>query len=211
MATLLDYALTNVADVKETLGIASSVTTYDNLITRKINQATEMIEGYCNRRFKATDYTEYYDGQGIDQLALRQRPVNSVTSVSYRTTSLNDNDFDTLTTDMYFIDNNAGILEAVSSYWGNYDRWKVVYNAGYTTIPADLAEACATLAAYLYSNDASSNAGITQKKEGTRELHYGNSKVQYGTDAASANNLITQLGLQVTLDRYSEKTINGLR
>lgn len=211
MATLLDYALTTVADVKETLGIASSVTTYDNLITRKINQATEMIEGYCGRRFKAADYTEYYDGSGIDQLLLRNRPINTLTSLGYRNTSQNDDDFSAVNSDDFYIDNNAGVLEALSSFWGRYDRWKVVYNAGYTTIPSDLAEACASLAAYLYSNDGSQVAGVTQKKEGTREIHYGNSKVQWGSDPISANNIITQLGLQVTLDRYADFPISGER
>lgn len=211
MADLLSYALTSLSDVKETLGIASSVTTYDNLIKRKINQATEMIEGYCGRRFAATDYVEYYDGQVIDQLVLRQRPVNTVTALSYRNTTRNEDTFTAVDPEWYFTDNNAGIIEAIVSFWGGYDRWRVVYNAGYTTIPSDLAEACATLAAYLYSNDASQIAGVTSKKEGTREIQYGNSKVQWGTDGASANNVITQLGLQVTLDRYSEKFINGLR
>lgn len=209
MAELLSYALTSVADVKETLGISG--TTYDNLITRKINQATEMIEGYCNRRFKATDYTEYYDGNGLDQLLLRNRPINSLTSLGARSTSLNQDDFNTIDADDYFIDNQAGVLEAISSFWGRYDRWKVVYNAGWTTIPSDVAEAAATLAAYLFTSDASQVAGVASKKEGTREIHYGNSKVQFGSDPASANNLITQLGLQVTLDRYAEPVISGQR
>lgn len=209
MATLLSYALTTVADVRAIPGMDSSIS--DDYIIRKINQATEMIEGYCGRRFKATDYTEYYDGSGIDELLLRNFPVNSVTSIGGRDTSLNEDDFNTVDANQYFTDLDAGTIEAVSSFYGGWDRWKVVYNAGYTTIPADLAEACATLAAYLVNNDASSTAGVTQKKEGTREIHYGDTKVQYGSDPASANNIITQLGLQVTLDRYAEIVISGQR
>lgn len=209
MADLLSYALTSVADVKETLRITGS--NYDNLITRKINQATEMIEGYCGRRFKAADYTEYYDGTGLDQLLLRNRPVNGDVTLSARATTLNQDDFDTIDIDNYFVDANAGVLEAVSTFYGRYDRWKVVYNAGWTTIPSDVAEACATLAAYLVNNDASQVAGVARKKEGTREIQYANSKVQFGSDGASANNIITQLGLQVTLDRYTEPVISGQR
>lgn len=209
MATLLDYALTTVSDVKETLGIASSNTTKDNLITRKINQATEMIEGYCDRRFKEqTNITEYYDGSSIDQLILRNRPITNTTTlaISGRDTTLNDDDFSSLDSDYFFADNNAGVIDGIASFSGRYDRWKVVYSAGYATIPADLAEACASLAAYLVTNDPSSTAGITQKKEGTREIHYSNNKNGY-----DGNNLIEQLGLQVTLDRYSSPTISGLR
>ena len=56
MATLLTHALTNLADVKESMGIAASDTSYDNLIVRKINQVTRQIEGYCGRRFLDTSY-----------------------------------------------------------------------------------------------------------------------------------------------------------
>jgi len=209
MTALLSYALTTVSDVKETLDIASSNTTKDNLIARKINQATEMIEGYCDRRFKEqTAQVEYYDGNDIDALLLRNRPVTSTTTFTLeaRDTSLNNNDFSTIPADNYFVDNAAGVVGGLSAFTGRWDRYRVTYSYGYSTIPSDLAEACATLAAYLVSNDASSVAGVSGKKEGTREIRYSNNKGGY-----DSNNLITQLGLQVTLDRYAETVISGQR
>ncbi len=165
MADLLSYALTSVADVKESLGIASGDSSKNNIITRKINQATEIIEGYCNRRFKATDYTEYYDGSLGDQLVLRHRPVNSVTTLSVRISSINEDIFDVIDPDQYFIDTTAGILDAVDTFYGSYNRWKIVYNAGYTTIPADLAEAAATLAAFMVENGGTGQSIKRKKKD----------------------------------------------
>lgn len=208
MAVLLTYALTDLASVKETLGIASSDTSRDNLIIRKINQATEMIEGYCDRRFKEqTAQVEYYDGGG-DTLILRGRPVTSTTTMTIegRDTTLNDSDFTTIDTDRYFVDVNAGLIDGVSSFSNSWDKYKVTYSFGYATIPSDLAEACATLAAYLVSNDPSQVAGVSSKKEGTREVHYSNNKNGY-----DSSNIIEQIGLGVTLDRYAEPVISGQR
>lgn len=197
MASLLSYALTSVADVKETMGIASSDTSWDNLITRKINQATEMIEGWCNRRFAATNYTdELYDATWTQQLILRQRPVITFTSLAGRDTTLNEGSFDTVDASEYFIDEEAGLVNAVSSFWGRYEQWQVTYRAGYETIPSDLAEACATLAAYLAGSDPSSTTNIRRKKEGARELEYGQNNF------ASMDEMFTQLGILTTLHRY---------
>lgn len=209
MASLLSYALVGLSDVKETLGIASSVTTYDNLITRKINQATEMIVGYCNRRFdEQTNVVEYYDGTYSQQLLLRNRPVTDTTTFSLqaRNTSLNDVDFTTIPSNEYFVDTAAGVVDGVSSFSGSYDRFKVTYSYGWATIPSDIAEACATVAAFLVNNDPSQNAGISQKEEGTRKITYSSNKNGYDSE-----NLIDQLGLKITLDRYAEPIISGQR
>lgn len=201
MATLLDYALCSVSDVKELLGIASSDNTKNNLIIRKINQATEIIEGYCRRRFKETTYTdEIYDGTGTDQLGLLNYPISAVT-LSMRDTTLNEADFNSVDSELFFIDSTSGLLNGVGSFYGGWGQYRVTYTAGYSTIPSDLAEACATLAAYFVSNDPSMSAFVTRKKEGSREISY--------SDTANRGNLYEQLGIQITLDRYSRTTLGG--
>lgn len=204
MADLLSYALCTVADVKELLGIASSDSTKNNLIIRKINQSTEIIEGYCRRRFKETTYTnEIYDGTGTDQLGLLNYPISSVEAITVgmRDTTLNEDDFNTVDSELFFIDYTGGLLNGVGSFYGGWGQYRVTYTAGYATIPDDLAEACATLAAYFVANDPSMSAFVTRKKEGSREISY--------SDTASRGNLYEQLGIQITLDRYSRTTLGG--
>lgn len=197
MAALLPYALIDVASVKESLGIASSVTTYDNLITRKINQATEIIERYCQRRFKLTTYTdEEYDAPNTDTLVLKQRPITNVAGFQTRDSSLNEGTWDSVDSDQFFSDNDAGILELNFGATGHWNRYRVTYTAGYETIPADIAEACATLAAYLVSNSDGSTANVKSKVEGQRRIEYRD------TAAAGSVGLIKSLGLDVTLDAY---------
>lgn len=200
MAVLLSYALTTVADVKELLGITSS--TYDNLIVRKINQATRAIEAYCGRRFALTTYTdEGYNATRTDNIILRQRPVTTVTSLELRDTGLNIDDFDTVDTEQYFIDSNAGILNLKFGAWGSYGQYQVTYQAGYTTIPEDLAEACASLAAYYFNTRDAAFIGVSRKKEGQREVQY--------SDSTNLNfdSIIKNLGIDSILDSYSNYPI----
>lgn len=197
MASLLSYALTSVSDVKELLDIPSSDTTKDNLIIRKINQATLMIENYTNRRFALTTYTdELYDGSGTDQIVLRQHPVTALTSLKVRDTELNNNDFDAIETDRYYINENAGIISGLSSFYGGYEKWSVTYTAGYLTIPADIAEAAAMLAAHLASSGSlSSGQSVKRMTEGSRS-------VEYQDNTSSSGSLIIELGLDDILAPY---------
>ncbi len=204
MATLKDYALTTVADVKESLGIASSNHQYDNLIIRKINQATAMIESYCGRHFKQATYTdELYNGSNIDQLVLKQRPLiiaaDTPLTIKGRYTPLNEADLETIDSELYFADAESAVIGLNFRLSGHWGRYAVTYTAGYATIPDDLAEAAASLAAYLVGNADSSLIGVTKKKEGQREVNYSNNNV--GT--VSFDTIAANLGIDGILNSYS--------
>ena len=205
MASLLSYALTTVADVKETLDIASNDTTKDNLITRKINQATEMIENYTGRRFKLTRYAdEEYDATGTDQLILRQRPIDTAYTfqIGARNTSLNDNDWDTVDADLSFIDSKAGVADLNFISVGGWNRYRVTYRAGYSTIPSDISEACVTLAAYLVES-GTSGTNVKKKQEGARSIEYFDPKA----GATNTSDIFDMLNLTGTLNAYSNNPI----
>lgn len=200
MATILTYALTSLADVKETLDIDSGITKYDNLIIRKINQATEMIERYCGgRRFAETTYSNVeYDATNDNTIVLRQAPITDTTTfvLQQRDTSLNESDWTTVDTELYFTDTAAGVVELLFNATGRWNRYRVTYSAGFATIPADLAEACATLSAFMFEN-GTTGAAIKRKEEGQREIEY------YDPRAGSnSTSLIEQLGLDDMLDGY---------
>lgn len=203
MSVLLTYSLTNVADVKESLGIASSDSTYNNLIIRKINQATEQIERYCGRRFASTTYTdEEYDATNTNQIVLKQRPITGTPTFSVRDTALNVSTWEVIDTQLYFVDLNAGVVDLLFNAVGRWNRYKFTYTAGYTTIPADLAEACASLAAYYVNNADGSDVGVTKKQEGARSLQYGNAPLTF-------NAIMEGLGINETLEAYSNLPINA--
>ena len=203
MADLVDYALTTLLDVKESLGIAAGNTAKDNLLKRKINQATEMIEGYCglayNHHFVSDTFTtEEFDGSGGNQLILRMRPVTTLSSFQYRTTTVNESDWDDVESELYFLDSAAGVIDLLFTQTNNFNRYRVTYTAGYTTIPSDLSEACVTLAAYLAEN-SSSGTSVKRKQEGRREIEYFPSR--------TGESLIEQLSLDDTLARYIQYNV----
>lgn len=198
MADLYSYALTTLADVKETLGISAGNISKDNLLKRKINQATQVIEGFCalaqDHHFASTTYTqEEYDGTGSNQLILKMRPVISISSFQYRDTSTNDNSWSDVESELYFPDTNAGVIDLLFSQSKNWNRYRVTYTAGYTTIPSDLAEACVSLAAYLADNSTSGSA-VKRKQEGSREIEY--------FAPTTGESLIEQLSLDDMLSKY---------
>lgn len=210
MADLLSYALTTVADVKETLGIDNGNTSKDNLIKRKINQATETIESYCNlpynHHFAETTYTnEEYDGTGIDQLSLKMRPLTTLSSFQYRTTTENNSSWDDVDSNLYFVDLNAGVIDLLFSQSRHWNRYRVTYTAGFSTIPFALSEAAVTLAAFWVEN-ATSGTNVKRKQEGQREIEY----FPLGGTAqgsSSGGSIIEQLNLDELLNRYVQYTI----
>lgn len=201
---LLSYALCSVSDVQDTPGVDAALSV--SYIERKINQATEVIEGYCQRRFAETQYTtEEYNGTFENDLILRQRPITLFTSLEVRNTALNSDTWSTIDPVDYFIDYNAGILRAVASFYGYFNRWRVTYKAGFATIPADLREACSTLAAYL----AKQNTGqsVKRMREGSREIEYN----QALSGNSGNSSLINDLGLDEILARYADTVFSGGR
>lgn len=206
MATLLSYALSTVADVKESLGIDAGDTSKDNLIIRKINQATLFIENYCSlsrdHHFKSTTYTnEQYDGVGKNTIMLRMRPVITLSSFQGRSAVTSDGSFTDIESELYFTDLSAGVLELLFNTTNSWNMYQVTYTAGYATIPADLAEACVTLACYYVENSASGTV-VKKKQEGSRSIEY------FQAGANSSDSLVDQLGLDDLLNRYKQYNIS---
>ncbi len=203
MANLLSYALTDVQSVKESLNIPSSDTSRDNLIIRKINQATRAIESYCGRRFQLTTYTQVeYAATQVDQIVLRQRPVTQFTTLEIRDSGLNINNWETVDPKLYFLHETAGVLDLMFNALGRWNRYRVTYTAGYGTIPEDLAEACASLAAFYVNTASGFHVALATQKEGQRELQYSR---QLST--LTFKQILSQLGVDSIIDSYANNPI----
>ena len=163
--------LTTLPAVKEYLGI--TVSTYDTLIEGFIHRATDMIENYCSRHFRAADYTEYHDGRGLAELYPNEYPVNSVSHI------YDDPDWvwgtDTeVDSDDYRIRDNAVIVLKSGTFSDDVQNIKLEYNAGYSTIPEDLAQACIEQCAWMFrqSAEGASLLGVTAKSHADGSVSY---------------------------------------
>jgi hypothetical protein len=127
------YALTTVARLKAFIGI--DVTTYDSVLEVIIDAVTDYVENECDRRFKQTAYTgTIIDGEGKSSVVLPQWPVkNGATLTFYEREGGNygDNNWDTLSSDKYRVDEDSGIVNSNFRLSNGFQNYKIDYTAGY--------------------------------------------------------------------------------
>lgn len=196
MASLYTYALCSVADVKESLGISGS--SQDNLIIRKINQATDIIESFCNlprdHHFKQATYTnEYYDGSSSNTLTLKMVPVTTITSFKRHDSPESGSSYSDVESNLYYSDLSSGVIKLLFNTTNDWNGYSITYTAGYSTIPYDLQEACVTLAGYFVQN-GSAGTNVKRKQEGARSIEY--------FQQQGSTSLLEDLGLDDQLNRY---------
>lgn len=141
-AGLTGSELTTTANVKEFLGIGTAVTDDDTFIQNLITRVSDDIEKECGRTFADATYTEYRSGDSTGLLLLDQYPINSITSIHDDI----DRDYGAdclIDADDYSYYSDSGIVELDGlTFCRGVNNVKIVYNAGYTTIPTDLEQAC---------------------------------------------------------------------
>ena len=181
-------ALTTLADLKTYLGISDS--SEDALLNLLIADADAAILGYIGRTIEQATLTEYYSGAGAPTLVLQPRAGPAVTSVHVDQSGYSGQGSGAFASstewtageDFYIrtvVENesNTGELVAIKGpgtftadhqpkTWGEWPRGtgniKVVYTAGYSTVPSDLAGACRILVAWMR---ASRDNGMPVKSE----------------------------------------------
>ena len=158
-------ALTTKEKVKEYLGI--TVTDYDDLLDSLISRMSTFIEQYCNRSFDEAEHTEQYDGtlRNSGLIRLNQIPVSAIASIHDDTTRA----FGTETlieASKYVFYGDSGVVQLDHGYEFKigYQNIKVVYTAGYATIPGDLEQATIELVAYKFQ--VRGKEGIRSEKLG---------------------------------------------
>ena len=139
---LQPYSFVTVADMKSMLDI--SETTWDSILEDLIDQCTKWCENYCGgRRFlqSGSDVTEYYDGKDSCKIFLKNYPIISITSVSYRSGFYDNPDWIAFNPSYeYLRDDVKGILHMAAMPRG-IQNIKVVYKGGYSSaanVPDDL-------------------------------------------------------------------------
>lgn len=163
----------------ETLRIVLGATPSDAELTFYGEAAQDAVRKYCDRDFNSQSYTHYFNGTNTQRLVLRQTPVTAVSSVhvdvqGYFGTGTDPfNSLTALTSGRdYVLDvdgtttSKSGILFRIGAVWPMLNRvvpvahlaadigpaWgniKVVYTAGYATVPLDLQMATTTVAVQL--------------------------------------------------------------
>lgn len=152
---------TTVANLKALLGIPTSDTTQDTLLTLLVAAANRVVLDIFGLTSAAS--TAYTDKIDIDDsstaiVMTRKYPLISVTSVTELGEALAATEYSS---------NEHGAVKLLGDlrYWA-YGRESVVivYEAGWTTVPDDLVYATTLIAAYGYNTAA--RAGLASEKIG---------------------------------------------
>lgn len=163
-------ALTTLTFCKDYLDIENLNTSEDARIEFFINQASDAIERYCNRKFVSQTFTEIYDGRNYDRLLVNQYPISSITSIYVDPSWVFDSTSLIAATE-YQIANESEIRYK-SIFPRGIGNIKITYVAGYAAIPSALEGACLQLVDYLYQQRSDRRAGISQKSKNQENVSF---------------------------------------
>lgn len=133
--------LTDLATVEAWLGVPSDGGATDALISRLISAASQWVKSYINRDLVQTSYTETRPGSGHDFMLLANGPVIAVTSVAWVGTTITTVGDPIAGTPGFYVDpTDPRRLALVGYCFPRRTPVRVVYSAGYATIPADIVQ-----------------------------------------------------------------------
>jgi hypothetical protein len=144
--------LVSLSALKTFIGVKTTDTDYDEMCEQAIDGASWYLNSETGRKLKARDLTEYYDGDGTDKLVFEQRPINAMSSIysdaarAFGSTTLVDSD------DYELYGDEGYVVFTATGVATGHHVLKATYNAGYSTIPYDLKQACIELATLWYEN-----------------------------------------------------------
>lgn len=135
-------ALCTVNDVTNFIGTDN--TEDRDLFESLINSVSTTFASYCDRHFESATYTEYYDGKEDQQvLYTKEYPITSVSGL-WDDTEWAWADATKYAATDYMVSSDGLSIALYPSYefYEGRNNIKITYVAGYSTIPADLKQAC---------------------------------------------------------------------
>lgn len=165
-------------------------TNQDTIIDFLIPKVSAFVQSYCRRSFIdwiTTPKEEYFNG-GIPFYVMQEQPVISVQDLFYSTDYGQTFTALVLHTD-YVVDENLLIPIGATEFPYILKGYRLVYTAGYTTIPNDLKLAVYDLISYYMKNDATTNA---VKRTNTTTM-----QIEYITDTALPSHIKRVLDMYV--------------
>jgi hypothetical protein len=129
------------AELRASTAFTSSTTPTLATINIWINEASRIIDSISGTVYGSTEYTEYFDYEGSDRIQLRNSPIISISSIAENTASAGETaSWDTQVSETdYLLYENKGEILVVPGKWSpkdGYKNIKIVYTAGYSSIPA---------------------------------------------------------------------------
>ena len=136
-----EYALTSLRNVKDYYGKSGSDVNDDRLLELLINKYSVLFETKIDKNIVSREYTEYLDGRGLSVLFPIQYPIISISGI-WDSFAWTWDDSTLIAATNYRIADNNRIVFKNTILSDNVQNVKMVYTAGYATVPEDLELAC---------------------------------------------------------------------
>ncbi len=139
----------------------------NDYLSALIEAASAAIEKYCGREFAESERTETYDGDGSRELFVRTFPLGALETVTV--VDADETEYDG---DGFRLDTRIGrivpkIGAGLSRFPAGVQNLRVTYTGGFSTIPADVQEACVqTVQAMRGATSDSNDAGMQSERIG---------------------------------------------
>jgi len=157
-------AYCTIEEVKAYADLNATDTSKDELIDSLIVACQAFIDEYCGRTFEKGKMTEYFGDVPVDRLFLSKYPIDANKPIqvwdswdrAYASTDLVD-------PSDYFVDAENGIIKLDYEVGGSPGSVKVMYTAGYLTLPAAIKQACIELVTRKFKEGASGGLGVPSR------------------------------------------------
>lgn len=166
-------ALVSLSNFKSYIGVSGSDS--DDVLNIILDWASSMVESYIGRTLASATYTYLHNWDGQVRIVLEQYPVSSITSVDYNTGTIETPVWETVDENKYSLDTEEWQINFTMPLNRWFNNYKVVYVAGYDTIPNDIQLAVMKLWAR-YWNTRSSD-GISSETVNADTLAYDTSMI----------------------------------
>lgn len=165
--------LTSLANLRAFLKKQTADTSDDTLLQSIITRVSAEVAKRCNRNFIAEVVTEYHKGDGSPELLIRRPPVNSVTSIHIDSDRVWGSDTAIDSGDIIISAEIHGMIILDGDVFEkgiDIENVRVIYNGGYTAIPADLERNVLRLCAWDYLEASRWNNTIVKGEKNIDDL-----------------------------------------
>lgn len=155
--------------------LQQNTTDFDTILGLIRTAADAFVRRFCDREFTQETYTQYYDGNGKDSLLLRHYPIISITSIHLDPDRVFGADTQISASDIILSDENKelGYVELLGGevFSAGKKNVKIVYVAGYATVPGDLKLATLGVGAREFMLQDKALNGQTNQNVGDRSIN----------------------------------------
>jgi hypothetical protein len=163
-------ALVDLATVKYHLDVPIDPGPNDNRLQAFINMSSDRISSWCDRIFQSQTYTEYHSGRRSNILLPIQYPITAIVELRMDLDRLWTDPSTLLDITKLFIHDSGQSVVYDGIFGSGYSNLRLIYTAGYTTIPTDLELACVWMVEWFYRHRTRGDMGRKTVSKGDESI-----------------------------------------